>query len=66
MNLFELVIYFSTLFQKKDLLLEEITDLFKTDEGLTLNQFKNYILTHNYFDLLNFQKLLYLDKFVKK
>jgi hypothetical protein len=45
--------------------LENEMEKFKSDEGLTLNQFKHFILTRNIFNIKDFKELLYLDRNVK-
>jgi len=45
--------------------LENQMEKFKLDEGLTLNQFKQFILTKNIFNVEAFKKLLYLDRYVR-
>lgn len=62
------MICFTVLFNKNKYSFEELEnemEKFKSDEGLTLNQFKHFILTRNIFNIKDFKELLYLDRNVK-
>lgn len=65
---FDFMICFTVLFNKNKYSFEELEnemEKFKSDEGLTLNQFKHFILTRNIFNIKDFKELLYLDRNVK-
>jgi len=62
------MICFTVLINKNKYSFEELEnemEKFKSDEGLTLNQFKHFILTRNIFNIKDFKELLYLDRNVK-